>query len=124
MVVETQYGFHIVQITNQSKASKKVQVAIVSRKVVPSTKTYQQIYSSASIFAGINNTKDKFEKSIIRKGLNKKIGSFLKKAINNSRHSQWQGSYQMGIPGKGRGCFRSHRTRRSFYNCCFNSCKR
>jgi len=83
VVVETQYGYHVVQITDQSEALKKVQVAIVSRKVVPSTKTYQHIFATASQFGGLYNTKDKFTKAIISKGLNKKIGTQIKESDKN-----------------------------------------
>lgn len=91
VVVETQYGYHVVQITEQSKLSKKVQVAILTRKLEASTKTYQHIFGTASEFVGLYNTKDKFEKAIVSKGLNKKIGSRIKESdrtvqgLKNSR---------------------------------------
>ncbi|NOY38120.1 MAG: hypothetical protein GXO83_11180 [Chlorobi bacterium] len=63
-VVETQFGYHIIEILNQSKRVKKLEVGILERKVEPSSKTYQNIYSQASRFAGTNNTYDKFIKTV------------------------------------------------------------
>ncbi len=63
-IVPTQYGLHVVQITDQSKPVKKVQIGILERKVVPSNTTDQIYYSKAYEFAGINNTYEKFNKAI------------------------------------------------------------
>jgi peptidyl-prolyl cis-trans isomerase D len=63
-VVPTQYGIHVVQITDQSKPSKRVQVGILARNVVPSDATDQVYYSKANEFAGVNNTYDKFNKAV------------------------------------------------------------
>ncbi|BDX37198.1 peptidylprolyl isomerase [Tenuifilaceae bacterium CYCD] len=59
-VVETRYGFHIIEVTERGKESKKAQVAILERKVVPSSHTTQLIYAKAAEFAGMNKTHDKF----------------------------------------------------------------
>jgi peptidyl-prolyl cis-trans isomerase D len=49
--VVTQFGVHLIKVTDQSKKSKHVQLAIIDREVTPSTTTYQNIYSEASKFA-------------------------------------------------------------------------
>ena len=67
--VETQSGFHIVQVTDRSGETKKVQVATLSREVTPSSATYQRIYSRASQFAGMNNTYEKFSNAAAEQGL-------------------------------------------------------
>lgn len=59
-IVETQFGFHIVQVTGRSREVKKVRYATLAREVTPSSATYQRIYSKASHFAGTNNTYDQF----------------------------------------------------------------
>jgi peptidyl-prolyl cis-trans isomerase D len=69
-IVPTQYGLHIIQITDQSKPVKKVQVGILERKVVPSNTTDQVYYSKAYEFAGMNNTYEKFNKAIEQQNLN------------------------------------------------------
>ncbi len=79
VTVKTKYGIHLIEILNQSKKHKKVQVAILDRKIEPSSETYQRIYSQASKFAGINNTQEKFEKAIVKQNLTKKIANNLRK---------------------------------------------
>jgi len=72
-VVETQYGYHVIEILDQSKKVKKAAVAFLQRKVEPSSATYNAIYSQASRFAGTNNTYEKFNKAIEENGLNKHV---------------------------------------------------
>lgn len=79
-LVETQFGFHIIEVMDKGKPSRKVKLAILERKVVPSTRTYQKIYAEASEFAGINNTYDKFNQAIQDKKLSKRLASNLKEA--------------------------------------------
>ncbi len=63
-LVESQFGFHIIEILDKSKPSKKVQLANLERKVIPSTRTYQQVFAQASEFAGMNNTFEKFNEAL------------------------------------------------------------
>jgi len=72
-VVETQYGYHVIEILDQSKKVKKAAVAFLQRKIEPSSTTYNAIYSQASRFAGTNNTYEKFSKAIEENGLNKHV---------------------------------------------------
>lgn len=59
-VVETQFGFHVTQVTARSPEIKKIKYATLAREVTPSSATYQRIYTRASQFAGMNDTYDKF----------------------------------------------------------------
>jgi peptidyl-prolyl cis-trans isomerase D len=63
-IVPTQYGLHIIQILDQSKPNKQVQVGTLVKKVVPSEETDHKYYVKANEFAGKNNTYEKFNKSI------------------------------------------------------------
>ncbi|MBN1416757.1 MAG: SurA N-terminal domain-containing protein [Bacteroidales bacterium] len=63
-IVATQFGIHVVEITDQSKTSKRVMVGILERNVIPSDVTDQVYYSKANEFAGINNTYEKFNKAV------------------------------------------------------------
>lgn len=78
VLVETQFGHHIIEIQDISRPSKKVQVAILERTVVPSTRTYQRIYQEASEFAGLNTTYEKFDMAVKEKGLSKRLASNLR----------------------------------------------
>ena len=77
-VVETNYGYHIIEVLDKGKPSRKVKLAILERKVVPSTRTYQAIYSNASEFAGVNNTYEKFNEALQANKLTKRLASNLR----------------------------------------------
>ena len=50
-VVLTQYGAHVLQVTDMAKPVKKIQIATVEKEVSPSAKTTNQIYNDARTFA-------------------------------------------------------------------------
>jgi peptidyl-prolyl cis-trans isomerase D len=77
VVVETKFGNHVIEILDQSAPVKKVRVAILSREVKPSSKTYQEIYTRAVEFAGLNNTYEKFNAAITAQDLTKRYASEL-----------------------------------------------
>ncbi|MBL7923481.1 MAG: SurA N-terminal domain-containing protein [Bacteroidia bacterium] len=63
-IVETQFGLHIIYIADQGKMGRQVRVAYVDKKIEPSTKTYQAVYSKANEFAAKNTTAEAFDKSV------------------------------------------------------------
>jgi len=81
--VETQFGFHVLKITDKKSPVQKVRVAIVKRNVVPSSKTFQDIYGLASTFAGENNSREKFEQAVTDQGLNKRSATYLREMGNS-----------------------------------------
>ncbi len=60
--VQTQFGFHLLKVTEQGTKSKHYQLAIVDRSVTASTATYQKLYSEASKFAANAQDLDGFNK--------------------------------------------------------------
>lgn len=76
-VIETNYGYHVVQITDKGAAVEKVQVAQVIRKINPSQTTYREIFAKANNFAGNNRTYDAFIKAIAQQRLVKRIANNL-----------------------------------------------
>lgn len=82
-VVETEFGYHVINILNKTNPIVKVQVAIVDRKVDPSEATFNTIYAQASAFATECTSKEIFEKKIVEKGLNKRIADNLKETDRN-----------------------------------------
>ena len=58
-IVTTQYGVHIIQITDQKGSSKVVKVAIVDKPIQPSNTTQSAAYAKAQAFMGAL-TKDNF----------------------------------------------------------------
>lgn len=73
--VQTTFGTHIIDIVDQAKKSRKYNIGILDRKVLPSTNTNQKIYSAAGMFAGNNNTYEKFNSAIAAQNLNKRIAN-------------------------------------------------
>ncbi|MBE9466941.1 MAG: SurA N-terminal domain-containing protein [Bacteroidetes bacterium] len=85
VTVKTQYGVHLIEILDQSKKFKKVQIATLDRKIEPSSETYQQIYSLASKFAGLYNTQEKFDEAVKNQNITKKVANNLR--INDKKIS-------------------------------------
>jgi len=75
--VETQFGVHIIKITDQTKPSEKAKVAYIEMNIIPSEKTYQAVYSVASKFAGENRTLEAFDAAIVANKLTKKLSPAL-----------------------------------------------
>lgn len=51
VIINTQYGLHIVNVKERTKPVKKVQLAILSKEVVASRQTFQTYYSQANSLA-------------------------------------------------------------------------
>lgn len=77
-VVETQFGYHVLQVTDKGPETKKIQVAVMARKVDPSSQTNQDIYGQASKFAHDNRTQEQFNKAI-----NASNGKLVKKLASS-----------------------------------------
>lgn len=72
VVLEQNYGVHLLMKTGQGEKFKKVQVGILERKIVPSTETYKKTYAKASKFAGENRSLEKFNETVAKEGLIKR----------------------------------------------------
>lgn len=71
LIVETQFGIHIVEITNQGGGSRQVKIAYLDRRIEPSSKTYQTVFHKANEFGIKNTTADAFDKSVKEQNLTK-----------------------------------------------------
>ena len=79
-IVESQFGYHIIEILDSKGSDKKVQVATVERKLEPSNKTMQAIFAKASEFAGKNNTLESFQQAVTEQKLSKRIAEKIKES--------------------------------------------
>lgn len=71
MRVRTQFGEHIVKITDRSAENKHVQVAVVQSAVMPSKITSQNLFNQANTIAtDANNDNKRFNELVAEKGLN------------------------------------------------------
>lgn len=69
VLVASQFGFHIIEIMDQKGESKAVQIATLSREVVASSETADNIYRKASAFASFNRTVEKMQAAADSMGL-------------------------------------------------------
>ncbi len=78
-IVNSQFGIHIIEVTELGKLAKRVNVAFIQRELLPSQATMQAIYAEAGKFAVENNTQEKFNSYLAdNDNLTKKIASNLK----------------------------------------------
>jgi peptidyl-prolyl cis-trans isomerase D len=80
VVVESQFGYHIIEVLDAKGAQKKVQVAIIDKKLEPSNRTMQAIYVQASDFAGKNPSEEAFQKAVLDQKLNKRVADNIKES--------------------------------------------
>ena len=78
VVVESQFGYHIIEVLDSKGSQKKVQVATIERKLEPSSKTLQTVFVKASEFAGTNKTNELFQKAVVDGKLNKRVVDNIK----------------------------------------------
>lgn len=74
-VVATQYGVHVVQVTDMAKPVEKVQIATVEKEVLPSTKTTNAIYNNVRTFASGITTLEDFNKKTEENNLTKRLAT-------------------------------------------------
>lgn len=78
-VLKTQFGYHVVKIT-EDKSKKLVCAAVVERAVVASDKTTSVAYNDASQFAAMSRTAEEFEKNLEEKKLLKRVAEFVRES--------------------------------------------
>ncbi len=84
ILVESDFGYHIIEVTDRSKGeSKYVQVAVIDRKIEASTKTVQGYYSKAGEFAGKCKTAEDFQKAVEQQKLSKRVADNVKEGDKN-----------------------------------------
>lgn len=75
LVLQTQFGVHVINIQNQIGSSRVVKVAVVDKALLPSSSTEQVAYQKAQSF--LSNVKDQksFAENAQKEGLNKLVGA-------------------------------------------------
>jgi peptidyl-prolyl cis-trans isomerase D len=80
-VVETQFGYHIIEVLDVSKTRHNTyKVAQIFKLIAPSDETNQAIFAKANQFAGENNTGDLFDKAVDSKKLTKRLADNIKES--------------------------------------------
>jgi peptidyl-prolyl cis-trans isomerase D len=81
--VETDFGFHIIQVTGKTEEKPKIKLALITHEVTPSSQTFQNVFAKASKFATETRTRDQFDEVIERDGLSKRLAPNLTQMTNN-----------------------------------------
>lgn len=103
-VVATQYGVHVLQVTDLAKPEPKIQIATVEKEVMASAKTTNKIYNDARTFATGIATLEDFDKKVNEAGFTKRIATVNKNektvaGMDNARDMVRQ-VYMSETPGK------------------------
>lgn len=96
-VVETQFGYHIMEVLDVSKNKHlSYRVAQIYREIAPSSETTNNYYSQAASFAGNYNTAETFDKGVEKLKLAKRIlenihegDNYLPGLENSKEFSRW-----------------------------------
>ena len=77
IVVNTQFGTHLIEVVGKSKSTEKYKVAYLDRQVTYSNATYQQVFAKAGKFASENTTYEEFDASAVAENLSKRVADEL-----------------------------------------------
>tara|TARA_B100001059_G_scaffold84928_1_gene82951 strand:+ start:24583 stop:26643 length:2061 start_codon:yes stop_codon:yes gene_type:complete len=77
VVVNTQFGVHLIEVVDKSRSSQKYKVAYLDRQVQYSNATYQEVFAKAGKFAAENTTYEQFNESSIAENLSKRVADEL-----------------------------------------------
>jgi peptidyl-prolyl cis-trans isomerase D len=78
-VVESNFGYHIMEILDVSKGRQNnYTLGTISSTIAPSSNTVQSFYAKASEFSGKNNTGELFDKAVDAEKLNKRVSGEIK----------------------------------------------
>ncbi|QZT36466.1 SurA N-terminal domain-containing protein [Halosquirtibacter xylanolyticus] len=61
-IVQSQFGFHLIEVIKSGKKAENVNVAILVRNIEPSTRTYRNVYDKASQFVAEASNEKSFDK--------------------------------------------------------------
>ncbi|NCP45638.1 MAG: peptidylprolyl isomerase, partial [Flavobacteriales bacterium] len=72
VIVESQFGFHLIEIIAQGEQVKKVKLAKLALNVAPSSETYDKIFAEVSKFYAENNNSETFTSTVSKENSNYK----------------------------------------------------
>ena len=77
--VETQFGYHIIEVLDVSKGRhNSYKVAQIFKLIEPSEETNQKIFAEANQFGGLNNTAELFDKGVKTQKLSLRLADNMK----------------------------------------------
>ncbi len=85
VLVETNFGFHILRIDDKLKDTQKIKIAKIDLPITFSQETFNKVYSKAIKFAAVNQNYESFDTSSASQGLNVIKGDFTDKLASGIR---------------------------------------
>ncbi len=80
VVVNTQFGTHLIEVVDKSKSIEKYKVAYMDRQITYSNTTYQNVFAKAGKFAAENSDYEQFDASATAENLSKRIADELQES--------------------------------------------
>ena len=77
-VVQTEFGYHIIEVLGQRNFEEGFKMAYLSKKIVASPETDNAASSAATLFAGNSRTTKAFDENVVKMNLNKRIADNVK----------------------------------------------
>lgn len=82
VVVKTDFGYHVINITGKKAPEKRVSVAEIFLNIEPSDRTYREVLAKASEFAAKAKDYKSFEAEIESQGLSKRVADYVRMMDN------------------------------------------
>ncbi|MDP2187041.1 MAG: SurA N-terminal domain-containing protein [Sphingobacteriaceae bacterium] len=93
VLVQSDFGFHIINITDQKGRKEVAKFATIANKIEPSTETYRDVYARAGKFVSATKDAEAFEKNIEEQGLVKRSAEVLR--VNDRSVAGMENSREM-----------------------------
>jgi peptidyl-prolyl cis-trans isomerase D len=79
-IVFSKFGYHLIEIQDQSTPSRKTEIATIDRTIEPGSKTRQDVYNSAVDFITKYHSSETFDKGVEEMHLVKRLANELKES--------------------------------------------
>lgn len=79
--VKTQFGFHLIEILDQTKPVNKIQIATIERTVLPGKETYANVFNQANSFSINATDNESFSNLITEQNIQQRV-AILKESDN------------------------------------------
>jgi peptidyl-prolyl cis-trans isomerase D len=83
VIVQSQFGFHLIEVLKQAQSSRKVQLSSIVRKNTPSNETFDTFFAQASMFFTNNGTTEAFTKATETDAFTKFVANDIKVGDKN-----------------------------------------
>lgn len=93
VLVQSDFGYHIINITDQKGRKEVAKFATIANKIEPSTDTYRDIYGKAGKFLSTVKNAEAFEKAIEEQGLVKRSAEVVR--VNDRSIAGMENSREM-----------------------------